>query len=77
MMMAQVELRQKIWYKLGCVVWGGAGSVFKDGKIADHILPSYGLGMRWEFRKKMNVRFDYGFGKKGQSAFSLGLYEAF
>lgn len=77
MLMAQVELRQKIWYKLGCVAWGGVGSVFKDGKVLDHVLPNYGFGMRWEFRKKMNVRFDYGFGRKGQSAFSLGLYEAF
>ena len=39
-------------------------------------LPNYGVGLRWELKKRVNVRLDYGFGKK-TSGFLLSLNEAF
>ena len=74
---AQVEVRQYIWRRFGAVVWGGAGSVFHDSDSFRHWLPNYGVGLRWEFRRRVNVRLDYGFGKKGQSGFMFNINEAF
>lgn len=61
----QLELRQRIWRRIGCVVWGGAGNLFRsfDTFSWSHTLPNYGLGLRWEFKKRVNIRIDYGFGK--------------
>lgn len=78
LMELQVELRQHVWKRNGVVVWGGMGSVFHDfasfrGK---HILPNYGFGYRWEFKKRVNVRLDMGFGK-GQKGFIFNINEAF
>lgn len=75
----QVELRQHVWRRNGIVVWAGAGTVFdKPGSIKmRHVLPNYGVGYRWEFKKNVNVRLDYGFGKKGQSGFTFNINEAF
>ena len=76
---AQVELRQHIWKRNGLTAWVGAGTVF--GKFSEmrsrHILPNYGIGYRWEFKKNVNVRLDYGFGKAGQSGFLFNINEAF
>lgn len=74
----QVELRQRIWRRIGCTVWGGAGNVFSDLDRFDwsQTLPNYGLGLRWELKKRVNVRLDYGFGKK-TSGFLLSINEAF
>ncbi len=74
---AQVEVRQYIWRRFGAVVWGGAGSVFHDSDSFRNWLPNYGVGLRWEFRRRVNVRLDYGFGKKGQSGFMFNINEAF
>ena len=76
---AQVELRQHVWRRNGITVWAGAGTVFdKFSAIrSSHILPNYGLGYRWEFKKNVNVRLDYGFGKSGQSGFLFNINEAF
>ena len=70
-MEAQVELRQHIWKRNSLTAWVGAGTVFsKFSNIRSrHLLPNYGLGYRWEFKKNVNVRLDYGFGKAGQSGF--------
>lgn len=74
----QVELRQRIWRRIGCTVWGGAGNVFP--RLSEfswsETLPNYGLGLRWELKKRVNVRLDYGFGKK-TSGFLLNINEAF
>lgn len=74
----QVELRQRIWRRIGCVVWGGAGNVFHslDRFRWDRTLPNYGVGLRWEFKKRVNIRVDYGFGKK-TSGILFNLNEAF
>lgn len=77
MLAAQVELRQYVWKRCGVVVWGGAGSVFHDRDSFENVLPNYGIGFRWEFKKNVNVRLDYGFGKGGQSGFLFNVNEAF
>ena len=75
----QAELRQHIWHRNGAVAWVGAGTVFSQ--FADlrwrRVLPNFGLGYRWEFKKNMNIRLDYGFGKSGQSGFLFNINEAF
>lgn len=74
----QVELRQRIWRRIGGVVWGGAGNVFHTFRDFqwNQTLPNYGLGLRWELKKRVNVRLDYGFGKETHS-FLLSINEAF
>lgn len=73
-----VELRQHIWRRNGIVVWAGAGSVFPrltDLKMR-HVLPNGGVGYRWEFKKRTNVRLDFGIGR-GETAFIFSINEAF
>ena len=75
----QIELRQHVWRRNGIVLWAGAGTIFpkfSEMRIS-HVLPNYGLGYRWEFKKNVNVRLDYGFGKAGQSSFIFNINEAF
>lgn len=75
----QIELRQHIWKRNGIVTWIGAGSVFNSFEKLNikRVLPNYGIGYRWEFKKDVNVRLDYGFGKSGQSGFLFQINEAF
>ncbi|MDE5637847.1 MAG: outer membrane protein assembly factor, partial [Alistipes sp.] len=75
---ATVEIRQRIWRRIGCVVWGGAGNVFGSFGTFDwgHTLPNYGLGLRWELKHRVNVRIDYGFGRK-TNGLVLNINEAF
>lgn len=78
MLEAQIELRQKIYNRHGVVAWVGAGNVFpKFNKFQwSETLPSYGVGYRWEFKNRVNIRLDYGIGK-GQSSFYFNINEAF
>ena len=73
-----VELRQHVWRRNGVVLWVGAGTVFPKFSAMrwGHILPNYGVGYRWEFKKKVNVRLDLGFGR-GQTGFIFSINEAF
>lgn len=75
----QIELRQHIYRRNGLVAWVGAGTVFPRFSALHfrRILPNYGIGYRWKFKKNMNVRLDYGFGKSGQSGFIFNINEAF
>lgn len=75
---AQIEWRQKIYNRHGIVAWAGAGNIFPQmNKFRwDETLPSYGIGYRWEFKKRVNLRLDYGIGK-GQSSFYFNINEAF
>lgn len=78
MITLQVELRQRIWRRVGAVVWGGAGNVFSAPAAFAwrHTLPNYGVGLRWEFKNRMNIRLDWGFGRRTNGImFNLG--EAF
>lgn len=75
----QIELRQHVWKRSGIVVWAGAGIIFdkvRDMRF-DDVLPNCGIGYRWEFKKNVNVRLDYGIGKRGQSGFIFNINEAF
>lgn len=60
-----IELRQHIWHRNGIVLWGGAGMVFPriSAMRLRNMLPNYGVGYRWEFKKRVNVRLDLGFGR--------------
>lgn len=73
----QVELRQHVWRRNGITVWAGAGNVFHDSRTFKKILPNFGIGYRWEFKKRVNVRLDLGFGKSGQNGFIFNINEAF
>lgn len=76
---ATVELRQHVWKRNGIVVWVGAGTIFPKFSAlrSKQFLPNAGVGYRWEFKKNVNVRLDYGFGKSGQSGFLFNINEAF
>lgn len=75
---AQAELRQRIWQRLGCSVWGGAGTTFSVGDEFKwrKVLPTYGVGLRWELNQHTHIRFDAGFGRESY-AFVLAFNEAF
>ena len=75
---AQIELRQNIKKRHGMVVWVGAAQIFeqlKDMRFR-YTLPNGGIGYRWEFKKGINVRLDYGLSKNG-GGFIFSLNEAF
>ena len=75
---AQVELRQHIYRRNGIALWLGAAEVFPrySALRLDHILPNAGVGYRWQFKKGVNVRLDYGFSRKG-TGFIFNINEAF
>lgn len=75
---ACVELRQHIWRRNGIVAWVGAGTVFDrfESMRWRKVLPNYGIGYRWEFKQRMNVRLDLGFGRHCKG-FIFSINEAF
>ncbi len=75
---ACLELRQHIWRRNGIAVWVGAGTVFPKFSALrwNQVLPNYGIGYRWEFKKRVNVRLDLGFGRH-QTGFIFSINEAF
>ena len=73
-----VELRQHVWRRNGIAIWGGAAAIAPSiskfrGKA---ILPCCGVGYRWEFKKRINVRLDFGIGR-GEKSFVFNVNEAF
>ena len=78
-MECQLEIRQHLWGRNGVVAWIGAGTVFNkfSALSSDKILPNCGVGYRWEFKKDVNLRFDCGLGKAGQSGIMFSVNEAF
>ena len=77
-MEGQLELRQHIKGRNGIAVWVGLANVFPNfGHIYyDEMLPNYGIGYRWEFKKRVNIRFDLGFTKDSPN-FTFNINEAF
>ncbi len=84
----QLELRQKVYRRHGIVGWIGVGQVWGTHKFRwNNTLCSFGCGYRFEFKKGMNIRLDYGWGaygnpnlpwdKKRSSAFLFTASEAF
>ncbi|RFS18736.1 hypothetical protein DVR12_27215 [Chitinophaga silvatica] len=74
----QAELRQKVFGRNGVVAWIAAGNIFPElSQFAlNQTLISYGIGYRWEFKRRINLRLDYGIGKD-QSGFYFGINEVF
>lgn len=72
------ELRQHVWRRNGIVVWAGAGTVFPRFEELrwKRILPEAGIGYRWEFKDRVNVRLDFGIGRNS-TGFLFGINEAF
>lgn len=73
-----LELRQHIWRRNGIVVWAGVGTVAPElsGLRWKHLLPNYGIGYRWEFKRHVNVRIDFGVGR-GTTGFEFNINEVF
>lgn len=65
----QAELRQHLWGRFGMTAWVGQATVFSalddfnHKEIRPEWLPNCGLGLRFEFKHRVNVRVDYGFGR--------------
>lgn len=73
-----LELRQHVWRRNGIVLWAGAGNVFPRFTSFKwtHVLPNFGGGYRWEFKKRVNVRLDVGLGRH-QKGVNFSINEAF
>lgn len=73
-----LELRQHVWRRSGIAVWAGAGTVFPkfSAMRSKDILPCFGIGYRWQFKKGVNVRLDLGFGRR-EHGINFSLNEAF
>ena len=74
----QVELRQKIYRRHGVVLWTAAGNVFPSFGKFDivHTLPEIGIGYRFEFKNRVNIRLDVGVGRNG-TGINFNVNEAF
>lgn len=73
-----IELRQHVYGRHGFAVWSGVGAVYpklSEIKIKE-LLPNFGVGYRWEFKKGVNVRLDLGFGKH-EKGINFSINEAF
>ena len=73
-----MELRQRIYRRIGAVAWAGIGTLFPtvSGLKWAHMLPNWGTGLRFEYKKDINLRADIGFGRKVWGL-SFGFSEAF
>ncbi|MEN7549511.1 BamA/TamA family outer membrane protein [Rapidithrix thailandica] len=80
-MYVQAEYRRKLFWRLGGVVFTGAGEVSDrlNGFRLSEWKYVYGMGLRFQPIKgqNMNIRFDYGMGKGDQSGFYVLVREAF
>lgn len=78
LMEGQVELRQRIKGRHGAVLWVALANAFPsfDDIAMRRTLPNAGIGYRWEFKKGINIRIDYGYGRQG-GGFIFNLGEAF
>ncbi|EAW0724338.1 hypothetical protein BKF00_04555 [Salmonella enterica] len=74
----QVEYRRKLNWRHGYVLWLGAGSLGSDiNEMGNHpLLPTAGVGYRFEVKPAMNIRLDLGFGRES-SGFYFQVAEAF
>lgn len=76
----QLEYRFPVWWRFGMVVFGGVGDVYRSPNdlSLNNLKYSFGAGLRFSIntKERLNLRFDYGFGRKN-SAFYIMLTEAF
>ncbi|WP_137926774.1 BamA/TamA family outer membrane protein [Cupriavidus sp. 2SB] len=75
---AQVEYRWHIAGRQGMVFWLATGAIAGNpGALRDaHWLPNGGVGYRFEFKPRVNVRFDVGVGKNTKGVY-FQINEAF
>ncbi|VTM60249.1 outer membrane protein/protective antigen OMA87 [Klebsiella pneumoniae] len=68
----QLEYRRQLTWRHGIVAWAGAGTMGPSLSSLNNgrWLPSAGIGYRFEFKPRVNVRLDYGIGN-GSSGFLL------
>lgn len=73
-----IELRQHVWRRNGIVLWAGIGTVFPKFSALTRkmFLPNAGIGYRWQFKGRTNVRLDFGIGK-GETGINFSINEAF
>jgi hypothetical protein len=76
----QLEYRFPLFWRLGGVVFAGAGDVAPEFSrfSVDQVKPAVGLGLRFMYNvdEKVNVRVDFGVGKKSSGLY-MTAYEAF
>ena len=74
----QIEYRRKLNWRHGYVLWLGAGALGNDtGDLGHHpVLPTAGVGYRFEVKPAMNIRLDLGFGRES-AGFYFQVAEAF
>lgn len=75
---SQVELRHQFNQRHGMVAWVGGGNVADSYQelLDSQWLPTYGIGYRFAFKPRVNVRLDYGLGKNSQAVY-FQINEAF
>ncbi|MFI8416200.1 BamA/TamA family outer membrane protein [Serratia sp. NPDC078593] len=74
----QLEYRHQLNWRHGYVLWAGAGTLSHTASELGqgHWLPTAGIGYRFEFKPRVNVRLDLGFGQKS-TGFYFQVGEAF
>lgn len=74
----QVEYRQKLDWRNGYVLWMGVGALGSSpGDLSEHpLLPTVGVGYRFEVKPDMNIRLDLGVGRE-TAGFYFQVAEAF
>ena len=74
----QIEIRQQFTQRHGMVAWVGGGNVAGSHQdlLDSKWLPTYGIGYRFAFKPRVNVRLDYGLGKDSQAVY-FQINEAF
>ncbi|WP_255554963.1 BamA/TamA family outer membrane protein [Moritella sp. 24] len=78
MLLAQMEYRLNLTGRHGMVFWAGAGALADEFAhlSTDELLPTAGVGYRFQVKPKVNLRLDMGFGN-GDSGFYFNVNEAF
>jgi outer membrane protein assembly factor BamA len=74
----QIEFRHQLTQRHGMVAWIGGGNVGDsfNALFDSKWLPTYGVGYRFAFKPRVNVRLDYGLGKNSQAIY-FQINEAF
>ncbi|MEZ9846764.1 hypothetical protein [Vibrio breoganii] len=77
MAMVQAEYRLPIYRRWGSVFWAGLGSIGEDvDQLSDDVLTTYGLGLRYRLKGRINLRADLGFGED-ETLFYFNVNEVF
>lgn len=75
---AQIEWRRQLSGRHGMVAWAGAGNIAPSASklFSDSWLPTVGVGYRFAFKARVNIRVDLGVGKDS-TGFYFQVNEAF